>query len=91
MKEISTIMIKSDYSGDRADAMTCPGHKAFRRAYLENMPWYSKLFKTDSYFNWIAERSACNSKSRWKSTRDGHTVNMMSDTKVGDKITFIKL
>jgi len=83
--EIKTTMQGSDYKGNRYSPWDCIGHRAFKRACKKSLPWYKRIFM---FYTWMDYSS---DDYKWQSFKNERRVNMMSHTKVGDKITFKKL
>ena len=84
MTSIKTIMIPSDYKGDKCNSKDCIGNRAFKRA-LKQLPWYKKLFITTSWYDTYNF-----GKRNWHSFKNKQLIDMMHSTKIGDEITFIK-
>lgn len=80
MISLKTIMIPSDYEGDKMNPEDCPGYRAFSRA-LKQLPWYKRIFISKS---WCVRDNNYN----WYSYKNNKSVSMMSGTKVGDIIEF---
>ena len=63
---IETKIIPSDYKGDRLDPSDCPGHRAFKRACRENLPWYRRIFMNYHWCNYESFNSF-GDIGKWKS------------------------
>jgi hypothetical protein len=85
--KVTTTMIESDFSGNNMYFLDCPGYRAFKRAYEKGAPWYRKLFSKQNYA-WLVRN---NIDETWGSYRNGESLNMVVEARVGDEITFVKL
>lgn len=86
MKEVSTVMIPSDFEGDIWNSRDCPGHRAFKRACRKNLPWYSRI---SIRYSWAVTSGGVGGGYVWKSYHTGSTNPMdMMESSVGDKVTF---
>lgn len=87
MKEVSTVMIPSDFDGDRYNSSDCPGYRAFKRA-CKQLPWYTRMFMS---YKWINISNSYESGKVWFSYyTDSASLIEMMDSEVGDKVTFIR-
>lgn len=87
-KQISTVMLPSDFEGNKHNPNDCIGYRSFKRAHTESLPWYKKWFMSFNY-TWGAYSGNCNA-DLWFSSKDEIKVDMMEDVKVGDLVTFYK-
>ena len=92
-REITTVMIASDYFGVQRNILDCPGHRAFKRAYRQSKNYPRTLIQKLTFSNrepdyrWGVE---LNCSGLWRSTKNNNNVNMMTSTKIGDIITFVE-